>query len=160
MDLPAAYFFEILYLVLSKGSIMAELKTKQTSASVDKFLQGIKDEKNRADCYKIAEMMEKATKSKAKMWGTSIVGFGDYHYVYDSGRENDWFITGFSPRKQNLTLYMMGGFDQFPDLMQQLGKYSRGKGCLYIKKLEDVDAKVLQKLLTQSVKAAKSTKGK
>jgi hypothetical protein len=139
---------------------MAELKTKQTKASVDKFLQGIKDEKNRADCYKIAEMMGKATKAKAKMWGTSIVGFGDYHYVYASGRENDWFITGFSPRKQNLTLYLMGGFDQFPDLMQELGKYSRGKGCLYIKKLEDVDTKILQKLLTESVKAAKSTKGK
>jgi hypothetical protein len=137
---------------------MTELKTKQTEASVDKFLRGIKDEKNRADCYKIVEMMEKATKSKGKMWGTSIVGFGDYHYVYDSGRENDWFITGFSPRKQNLTIYMMGGFDRFPDLMQQLGKYSRGKGCLYIKKLENVDAKVLQKLLTQSVKAPKSAK--
>ncbi len=135
---------------------MADLKTVPTRVSVDRFLQGIKDEKNRADCYQIKEMMEKATRSKGKMWGTSIVGFGDYHYVYDSGRENDWFITGFSPRKQNLTLYMMGGFDQFPDLMEKLGKYSRGKGCLYIKRLEDVDTKVLQKLLTKSVKAAKS----
>jgi len=80
--------------------------------------------------------------------------------VYPSGRENDWFIAGFSPRKQNLTLYMMGGFDQFPDLMEQLGKYSRGKSCLYIKKLNDVDTKILQKLLVQSVKAAKSSKGK
>ncbi len=106
------------------------------------------------------KMMEKATKSKGKMWGTSIVGFGDYHYVYDSGRENDWFITGFSPRKQNLTLYMMGGFNQFPDLMKQLGKYSTGKACLYLKRLEDVDLKILQKLLTLSVKAAKSSKGK
>jgi hypothetical protein len=139
---------------------MADLKTVPTKASVDKFLQGIKDEKNRADCYKIMEMMQKATKSRAKMWGTSIVGFGDYHYVYASGREGDWFITGFSPRKQNLTLYMMGGFDQFPDLMVQLGKYSTGKGCLYIKKLEDVDTKVLQKLLTKSVKAAKSPQKK
>jgi hypothetical protein len=139
---------------------MADLKTVQTKASVDKFLQGIRDEKNRADCFKMKEMMEKATKSKGKMWGTSIVGFGDYHYVYPSGRENDWFIAGFSPRKQNLTLYMMGGFDQFPDLMEQLGKYSRGKSCLYIKKLNDVDTKILQKLLVQSVKAAKSSKGK
>jgi hypothetical protein len=139
---------------------MAELKTVQTRASVDKFLQGIKDEQTRADCYKVKEIMEKATKSKAKMWGTSIVGFGDYHYVYASGRENDWFITGFSPRKQNLTLYIMGGFNQFPDLMKQLGKYSTGKGCLYIKKLDDVDTKVLQKLLVQSVKAAKSSKAK
>ncbi len=139
---------------------MAELKTIRTRASVDKFLQGIKDEKIRADCYKLKDMMEKSTKAKGKMWGTSIVGFGDYHYVYDSGRENDWFITGFSPRKQNLTLYMMGGFDLFPDLMEELGKYSRGKGCLYIKRLEDVDTKVLQKLLTKSVQAAKSLKTK
>ena len=139
---------------------MAELKTKLTRASVDKFLQGIKDEKNRADCYKIKGMMEKATRAQAKMWGTSIVGFGDYHYTYASGREGDWFITGFSPRKQNLTLYMMGGFNQFPDLMSQLGKYSTGKGCLYIKRLEDVDANILQKLISQSVKAAKSSQGK
>ena len=137
---------------------MADLKTVPTRASVDKFLQGIKDEKNRADCYKIKEIMEKATRSKAKMWGTGIVGFGDHHYVYDSGRKGDWFLTGFSPRKQNLTLYMMGGFNQFPDLMKQLGKYSIGKGCLYIKRLEDVDTKILQKLLTQSVKATKSSK--
>ena len=139
---------------------MAELKTVQTRVSVDKFLQGIKDEKSRADCYKVKEMMEKATKSKGKMWGTSVVGFGDYQYVYDSGREGDWFITGFSPRKQNLTLYIIGGFDQFPGLKQQLGSYSRGKGCLYIRRLEDVDTKILQKLVTQSVKAAKSSMGK
>jgi hypothetical protein len=139
---------------------MAELKTVRTRASVDKFLKGIKDEKTRADCYKIREMMEKATKAKAKMWGTSIVGFGDHHYVYASGREGDWFLTGFSPRKQNLTLYSMGGFNQFPELMKQLGKHSTGKGCLYIKSLQDVDLKILQKLLTQSVKAAKSSNGK
>jgi hypothetical protein len=139
---------------------MAELKTVRTRASVDKFLQGIQDEKKRSDCYKIKEMMEKATRSRGKMWGTSMVGFGDYHYVYASGREGDWFITGFSPRKQNLTLYTMGGFNQFPDLMKQLGKHSTGKGCLYIKSLEDIDLKVLQKLLTQSVKAAKSSNGK
>ena len=139
---------------------MAELKTKLTRSSVDKFLQEIKDEKNRSDCYKIKEMMEKATSAQAKMWGTSIVGFGDCHYTYASGREGDWFITGFSPRKQNLTVYMMGGFNQFPNLMSQLGKYSTGKGCLYIKRLEDVDAKILQKLISQSVKAAKSSQGK
>jgi hypothetical protein len=139
---------------------MAELKTIQTKASVDKFIQGIKDEKSRIDCYRIKEMMEKATKSRGKMWGTGIVGFGDYHYVYDSGREGDWFIAGFSPRKQSLTLYMMGGFNQFPGLMKQLGKYSTGKGCLYIQRLEDVDTKILQKVLTQSVKAAKSSSEK
>lgn len=133
---------------------MADLKTVPTRASVDKFLKGISDEKKRADCYQILEIMSKATRSQPKMWGTSIVGFGDYHYVYASGREGDWFITGFSPRKQNLTLYMMGGFEQFPELMQQLGKHSTGKGCLYINRLEDVDLKVLKKLITQSVKAA------
>ena len=90
---------------------MAELKTKVTNASVDKFLQGIKDEKKRRDCHQILKIMKKATKAEPKMWGTGIIGFGDYHYKYESGRENDWFLTGFSPRVQNLTLYMMGGFD-------------------------------------------------
>jgi hypothetical protein len=89
------------------------------------------------------------------MWGTSIIGFGDHHYVYESGREGDWFIAGFSPRVQNLTLYMMGGFDQ--ELMKKLGKYKTGKGCLYINKLEDVDTKVLNKLITTSVKKAKAS---
>ena len=139
---------------------MTELKTIRTEASVDQFLQAIKDESKRADCFKLMEMMKKATRSEGKMWGPSIVGFGDYHYVYDSGRENDWFIIGFSPRKQNMTLYSMGGFHQFTDLLEQLGKYSTGKSCLYIKKLTDVNPKILQKLLTQSVKAAKSTKEK
>ena len=134
---------------------MAELKTKVTKVSADKFLQGIKDEKKREDCYQILKMMKKATKAEPKMWGTSIIGFGDYHYVYASGREGDWFITGFSPRVQNLTLYMLGGFDQ--ELMKKLGKYKTGKGCLYINKLEDVDAKVLDKLITTSVKQAKAS---
>jgi len=133
---------------------MADLKTVPTKVSVDKFPKGIKDENSREDCLQILQIMERATKSKAKMWGTSIVGFGDTHYVYKSGREGDWFITGFSPRKQNLTLYMMGGFDQFPDLMKILGKHSTGKGCLYIKKLEDVDIKILKELINKSVKTA------
>lgn len=137
---------------------MAELKTKATDASVDEFLQGIEDEKKRADCYQILEIMKKATKSEPKMWGTSIIGFGDYHYKYETGRENDWFITGFSPRKQNLTLYMMGGFDR--ETLQKLGKYKTGKGCLYINKIEDVDTKVLEELVTKSIKSLeKMTKG-
>lgn len=136
---------------------MAELKTIPTKSSVDKFLKGIKDEQKQADCYEILQLMKKATKAEPRMWGTSIVGFGKYHYVYESGREGDWFITGFSPRKQNLTLYMMGGFDQFEDLMKKLGKHSTGKGCLYINKLEDVDAKVLKELITKSVKMASKT---
>jgi hypothetical protein len=134
---------------------MAELKTKVTKASVDKFLQGIRDEKKREDCYQILKIMKKATKAEPKMWGTSIIGFGDYRYVYASGREGDWFITGFSPRVQNLTLYMMGGFDQ--ELMKKLGKYKTGKGCLYINKLEDVDTRVLDRLITTSVKKAKAS---
>ena len=133
---------------------MAELKTKATNESVDKFLQGITDEKKRADCYQIMEIMKKATKSEPKMWGTSIIGFGDYHYKYASGRENNWFITGFSPRAQNLTLYMMGGFDS--ETLKKLGKYKTGKGCLYINKLEDVDTKVLDKLIATSVKKSKA----
>ena len=129
---------------------MAELKTKATDASVDKFLQGIADEKKRADSYQIIELMKKATKAEPKMWGPSIVGFGDYRYKYESGRENDWFITGFSPRAQNLTLYMTGGFDS--ELMKKLGKYKTGKGCLYIKRMEDVDSKVLSELIAKGVK--------
>lgn len=134
---------------------MAELKTKATNASVDDFLQGIRDEKKRDECYQILKIMKKATKAEPKMWGTSIIGFGHYHYKYESGRENDWFITGFSPRVQNLTLYTMGGFDQ--ELLKKLGKYKTGKGCLYINKLEDVDTKVLSKLITTSVKNSKAS---
>jgi hypothetical protein len=133
---------------------MAELKTVPTKSSVDKFLKGIKDEEKREDCFQILKLMEKATGAKAKMWGTGIVGFGDLHYVYESGREGDWFIMGFSPRKQNITLYSMGGFLQFEDLMKKLGKYSNGKGCLYINKLEDVNTKVLKDLITKSGKEA------
>lgn len=133
---------------------MAELKTQVTKASVDRFLEGIKDEKKRQDCYEILKIMKKATKAEPKMWGTSIVGFGDYHYVYASGREGNWFITGFSPRVQNLTLYMMGGFDS--EVLKRLGKYKTGKGCLYINKLSDVDLKVLNELITKSVKQSKA----
>jgi hypothetical protein len=133
---------------------MADLKTIPTKVSVDKFLRGITDEHTRADCYQILEIMKQATKAEPKMWGTSVVGFGKYHYAYASGREGDWFLAGFSPRKQNLTLYLMGGFHQFEDLMNQLGKHSTGKGCLYINKLEDVDIKILKKLVSKSVKNA------
>lgn len=133
---------------------MAELKTQVTKASVEKFLDGIKDEKKRQDCYQLLKIMKKATKAEPKMWGTSIIGFGDYHYTYASGRQGDWFLTGFSPRVQNLTLYMMGGFDS--QALKRLGKFKTGKGCLYINKLEDVDTKVLNELITKSVKNAKT----
>jgi len=134
---------------------MAELKTKVNQASVDKFLKSIKDERVQDDCYKIVEIMQKATNAEPKMWGTSIVGFGSYHYKYASGREGDWMLTGFSPRKQNLTLYIMPSFDEYDSLMKDLGKHTTGKSCLYIKKLEDVDTKVLKKLVAQSVKKMK-----
>ena len=133
---------------------MAELKTQATKASLEKFLDGIKDERKREDCYQILKIMKKATKAEPKMWGPSIIGFGDHHYVYESGREGDWFITGFSPRAQNLTLYMMGGLDN--ETLKKLGKYKTGKGCLYIKKLEDVDANVLNELITKAVQKSKA----
>ena len=136
---------------------MAELKTKLTNASVDKFLKGVKDEQTRADCYQIIEMMKKATEAEPKMWGTSIIGFGNIHLKYESGRELDWFPIGFSPRKQNITLYLMGGLEQ-AELLGKLGKYSTGKGCLYIKKLADVDVKVLNKLITTSAKKSLNKK--
>ena len=128
---------------------MAELKTQVTKASVDKFLQGIRDEKKRDDCFQILKMMKRATKAEPKMWGPSIIGFGDYHYKYASGRENDWFKLGFSPRVQNITLYTMGGFDS--ELLKKLGKYKTVKGCLYINKLEDIDKKVLNELIKKSL---------
>ena len=134
---------------------MAELKTKVNNASVDKFLKTVKDEQVREDCYKILEIMQKATKAEPKMWGTSIVGFGSYHYKYASGREGDWMLTGFSPRKQNLTLYIMPGFYEYDDLLKKLGKHTTGKSCLYIKRLEDVDTKILKELVAQSVKKMK-----
>ena len=140
---------------MTRSVDMVELKTKLTDASVDKFLKAIKDEQTRADCYQIVEIMKNATKAEPKMWGTSIVGFGDYHYKYASGQENDWFLVGFSPRKQNLTLYLMGGFDENKDLLKSLGKHSLGKGCLYVKTLEDVDTKVLKKLVSETVRRMK-----
>ena len=134
---------------------MAELKTKVNDASVDKFLKSVKDEKVREDCYKILDIMREATKEKPKMWGKSIIGFGSYHYKYESGREGEWMLTGFSPRKQNLTLYIMPGFNEYDDLMKKLGKHTTGVSCLYIKKLEDVDTKVLKKIVAKSVKQMK-----
>jgi hypothetical protein len=131
---------------------MAELKTKLNDASVEKFLKTVKDESRRKDCFTILEMMQKITKSEPKMWGSSIVGFGNYHYKYASGREGDWFITGFSPRKQNLTLYIMCGFEKNNELLIKLGKYKNAKSCLYINKLEDVSRKALKDLITESVK--------
>ncbi|MBL8091554.1 MAG: DUF1801 domain-containing protein [Anaerolineales bacterium] len=132
-----------------------DLKTKVNDASVEKFLNAVKDEQVRNDCYEILKIMKQVTKEEPKMWGSSIVGFGSYHYKSKSGREGDWMLTGFSPRKQNLTLYLMGGFDVEKDLLKKLGKFTTSVGCLYIKKLDDVDKKVLKDLVTASVKKMK-----
>ncbi|MEJ2494550.1 MAG: DUF1801 domain-containing protein [Ignavibacteriaceae bacterium] len=131
---------------------MAELKTKKSNASVKKFLDSVPDQKKRQDSFVILDLMKKITKEEPKMWGPSIVGFGNYHYKYESGREGDWFITGFSLRKQNLTVYIMSGFKKFEKLLEKLGKYKLGKSCLYINKLEDVDIRILEKLVFESVK--------
>ena len=125
----------------------AELKTKKNEASVEDFIETVQDEQVRTDCLEIAKMMEQATKAKGKMWGPSIVGFGEQHLVYESGRELDWMKIGFSPRKQNITLYV----HLEESLLKKLGKFTTGKGCLYIKKLADVDKKVLKELIVASV---------
>ena len=130
---------------------MAKLKTTPNDGNVFDFLNSVEDDIKREDCFTLLELMQKLTKAKPKMWGGSIVGFGSYHYKYESGREGDWFLTGFSPRKQALTLYIMSGFEKEPELMQQLGKYKTGKSCLYIKKLKDVDTKVLKQVVKHSV---------
>ena len=130
----------------------AKNKTKPTKADVDKFLNNIKDEKRREDSFKIIKLMKQITKAEPKMWGSSIVGFGNYHYKYASGREGDWFLAGFSPRKQSLTIYAMTYLENYPDILKRLGKHKTGKGCLYINNLEDVDIKVLKELITTSIK--------
>jgi hypothetical protein len=142
----------------AKGDRMAEMKTKKTEASVEGFLNKIKDEEKRRDCFEIAKIMKQATKKQPKMWGSSIVGFGDHHYVYESGREGDTMVIGFSPRTQNITLYVgLGGIEKRARLLKNLGKFSTGKGCLYIKKLKDIDIKVLKELVNESVQAAKKS---
>lgn len=135
----------------------AELKTKLNDASVDDFINTVSDEQIRTDCFEIIKIMKQVTKAEPKMWGSSIVGFGSYHYKGASGREGDWMLVGFSPRKQNLTLYIMAGFDRYEALLKKLGKFSTGKSCLYIKKLADVDKKVLKELVSESVQFMKKT---
>ena len=137
---------------------MAELKTKATNESVTDFLNKVTDKGRRDDCFAVLEIMKDVTGEEPRMWGPSIVGFGRYHYKYQSGREGEWMITGFSPRKGDLTLYIMPGLDAFPDLMKRLGKFKTGKSCLYIKKLEDVDPGVLRQLVKQSVKKMAGTR--
>jgi hypothetical protein len=129
---------------------MAELKTRETDASVAAFLDAIPDAARRADCRQVVEIMRHATGAEPRMWGPSIVGFGNYRYQGASG-ETEWFLTGFSPRKQNLTLYLMAGFARYPALMRKLGKHKTGKSCLYLKRLADVDRAVLTELVEASI---------
>jgi hypothetical protein len=136
---------------------MAELKTKPTNASVSKFLNAIENEQTRQDCWTLVAMLEKATKAKACMWGTGIVGFGSYRYTYGSGREADWMLTAFAPRRTNITLYVMPGFAGRDELMAKLGKYSGGKSCIYVKRLDDVHMPTLRKLVVESVKHLRQT---
>jgi hypothetical protein len=130
---------------------MAELKTKRNDASVEDFLGGIADERRRREAFTILDLMRNATGLEPKMWGDSIVGFGEYHYKSRSGCEGDWFVTGFSPRKQNLTLYIMPGFESYGALLEKLGKHKTGVSCLYINRLADVDLPTLKELIRQSV---------
>lgn len=130
---------------------MAELKTKVNDASVEKFINAVKDEETRKDCFALLDLMKKTFKEEPKMWGNSIVGFGTFHYKGKSGREGDWFVTGFSPRKQNMTVYFCLGFKPLEPVMKKLGKFKASAGsCLYLKKLSDIDIKVLKEMLKET----------
>ena len=130
---------------------MAELKTQPNDQNVEDFLNSVADGTKRRDSFTILELLKQITGSEPVMWGDSIIGFGSYHYKYASGREADWFLTEFSPRKRNLTLYIMSGFEGYDELLNKLGKHSTGKSCLYIKKLGDIDLEVLKELVDKSV---------
>jgi hypothetical protein len=130
---------------------MAQNRTQPTQLKVADFIAGIEDKVKRADCRELMKLMSQITGNRAKMWGTAIVGYGKYHYKYESGREGDFFLTGFSPRKQALSIYIVSGFSINPELMEKLGKYKTGKSCLYVKKLDDVDRSVLEQLVKESV---------
>jgi hypothetical protein len=134
---------------------MAELKTKKTTASVEEFILTVEDENRRDDCFAVMNLMKSITKAEPAMWGSSIVGFGTYHYIYASGQEGDWPTVGFSPRKQNLTLYIMPGFENRQELIKKLGKCKTSKGCLYIKRLDDIHLPTLKQLIKVSLQDLK-----
>lgn len=149
--------FGTLQLSVTGGNHMAELKTKPNSGDVEAFLNAVEDKQKRADSFAVLDLMQEVTGAPAKMWGDSIVGFGEYSYRYASGREGDWMLVGFSPRKANLTLYIMSGFEQYDALLAKLGKHKTGKSCLYIKRLSDVDTAVLRELVQKSVAHMQAT---
>ncbi|MBT7611022.1 MAG: DUF1801 domain-containing protein [Bacteriovoracaceae bacterium] len=130
---------------------MAEAKTKPTKASVTSFINSIESVQLKKDCKVIQKLMTEVTGKRPKIWGSSIIGYGEYHYTYASGREGDWPITGFSPRKSNLTIYVMPGFKDYKSELKKLGKHKIGSSCLYIKKIDDIDLKILKKILKSSV---------
>jgi len=136
---------------------MAELKTKKTAASVKDFLNSVPEERKRKDSFALLKLMQEISDAKPAMWGPSIVGFGSYHYKYASGREADWPLAGFSPRKQDLTIYITAGFDGYGELLGKLGKHKTGKACLYINRLEDVDLATLKELVRRSVEHMRRT---
>ena len=129
---------------------MAENKTQKTGASVDEFLAAVSNAQRRADGLALLDMMKDVTGLEPEMWGPSIIGFGEYHYRYESGREGDMPLVGFSPRSKSLSLYVMPGFGEFDDLLSRLGKYRTGVSCLYVNKLADVDTDVLRELIARS----------
>ena len=130
---------------------MGDLKTRPTALSADAFIDALDDEQKRADCRVVGELMAEITGAEGVIWGSSIVGFGSYHYRYASGREGDFFEAGFSPRKRALTIYVMAGFAEYDDLLARLGKHTTGKSCLYVKRLADIDLDVLREMLFRSV---------
>lgn len=134
---------------------MADLKTKQNDESVSVFLESVDHPKRKADALEVCDLMSRLTGWQARMWGKSIIGFGAYDYIYESGHSGRWMMVGLSPRKSSLTIYIMPGFKPFPELMKKLGKYKTGKSCLYVNKLEDIDVGVLEKLIVQSVDVMK-----
>ena len=136
---------------------MSDLKTQLNDGDVVQFLESVENQRRKEDAFEILELMNDVIGEEPKMWGTSIIGYGSYHYKGKSGREGDWFLAGFSPRKQNMSLYIMAGFDEYDDLMSKLGKHKTGKSCLYINKLADVDIDVLKELVAASVKHMKET---
>jgi hypothetical protein len=139
---------------------MSELKTKVNDGNVEDFVNAVPDEVKRQDSFRLLELFKEVTGKQPKMWGSSIIGFGQYHYKSErSTQEGDWPLTGFSPRKQNLTLYIMPGFDKYKDLLDKLGKHKTSKGCLYINKLSDVDLTVLEKIIDRCYQDMKKQYG-
>jgi len=135
---------------------MSGNKTIPTSQSVDEFIASIPDDQKRKDCIALQQLMIEITEEEPVMWGNSIVGFGEYHYKYDSGREGDMLMTGFSPRSQNISIYIISGFKRYEALMKTLGKHKTGKSCLYVKRLSDIDIDVLKDLIATSYEHTKN----